>query len=114
MANAAPAACCAIPVGRMVVLVGGWLGTKRSLTLRVQRSSGTPTDRRTASFPGQAVPAEDHTIAAREDCAVAGAAVSAGSTTGPHQGAAPSKVGMPSDHPIRLLNSQMVKSRISV
>jgi hypothetical protein len=29
-ANAAPAAGCAIPVGRMVVPAGGWLGTKRS------------------------------------------------------------------------------------
>ncbi len=40
---------------------GGWLGTKRSSRSAPRGAAAPPTYRRTASFPGQAVPARSHT-----------------------------------------------------
>ena len=56
--NAAPAAGYAILVGRMVVPAGGWVGTERS-SRSAPSGAAAPDPPPTASFPGQAVPAEE-------------------------------------------------------
>src|SRR6266540_7170393 len=56
--SAAPAAGDAIPVGRMMVPAGGWMGTKRS-SRSAPSGAAAPDPPPTASFPGQAVPAEE-------------------------------------------------------
>jgi hypothetical protein len=61
--NFSPPALRRVPATRSCRQDGGacrrLVGNEATLTLRAQWSSGTPTHRRTASFPGQAVPAEE-------------------------------------------------------